>query len=607
MISSGLFVLPGLAYAEAGPGVILSYAIAAMLILPALLCQAELASAMPKAGATYVFIERSLGTFPGVFAGLASWFSLALKAAFALVGIGALARLVWPGAHPLLIKFVALGFCVGFTALNCLTVKGVGRAQIVMVAGLLVVLVGFVAFGAGSQAVRLEHFGGMFREGPLRIAATAGVVFVSFGGLTATADISGEVRRAARTVPLGMLSALVIVGLLYVASVSITVGVCPPEELARNYTPLSLAAGKLFGPAGVVILALAGMLAFVTTANGGILEASRSPLAMARDGLLPGFIQHDSRRFGTPFVSVLLTGGFMVLAITVLSIENLVKVASTMLLVLYALTCLSVLTMRQSRIQNYRPLFRAPLGPTLPLAGVVLYGFLIVDMGTVPLLTTAGFATCGLLWWLVYLRPRIRRESALVYMVRRLVAREIYRSDLEEELKHISLQRDEIEHDRFDRIIQNCEILDLPGPTAAKTLFRRAAELLAPRLGVDADDLAARLAKREKESSTILQPGLAIPHIIVPGKGVFDILPVRSRGGIIFEPDQPYVKTAFILAGSADERNYHLRALMAIAHITQEPDFASRWQAAPDIEHLRDLLLLSGRSRDHSRESPSDG
>ena len=87
MISSGLFVLPALAYAKAGPAVILSYLFASILIIPSAFSQAELATAMPRAGGTYFYVERSLGPIWGLFGGLANWFSVALKSAFAIVGM----------------------------------------------------------------------------------------------------------------------------------------------------------------------------------------------------------------------------------------------------------------------------------------------------------------------------------------------------------------------------------------------------------------------------------------------------------------------------------------------------------------------------------------
>jgi mannitol/fructose-specific phosphotransferase system IIA component (Ntr-type) len=358
------------------------------------------------------------------------------------------------------------------------------------------------------------------------------------------------------------------------------------------------------GPAGTILLAAAAILAFVTTANGGMLESSRSPVAMSRDGLLPRFLQISSSRFGTPYVSVLVTAAAMVLVIVGLSIENLVKVASTMLLVLYVLICLSVVIMRTSRIQNYRPTFRAPLVPYLPVAGIAVYVFLIADMGLLPLATAAVFALGGAVWWALYVRPGYQRESALVYMVKAILAKDLRRSRLEEELKEIAFERDEVQHDRFDQLLQRCAVLDLEESVSAEQMLSRAAEELARRNDMDVDKLRAMLIQRERTSPTVLQPGLAVPHVVVEGRDLFDLVLVRCREGVTFEQEAEPVRTAFVLIGSADQRNFHLRALMAIAHIVQEHDFVRRWMAAEHTEQLRDLLLLSDRRRQAS-EAPA--
>ena len=129
-------------------------------------------------------------------------------------------------------------------------------------------------------------------------------------------------------------------------------------------------------------------------------------------------------------------------------------------------------------------------------------------------------------------------------------------------------------------------------------MFSAVAESLAKRLNVSAEALREKLITREKESSTVLQPGMAIPHIVIEGEHLFDIMLVRCREGVTFKEGQPPVQAVFILVGSPDERNYHLRALMAIGHIVQEPNFMQRWLTAPGAEHLRDILLLSTRKRD---------
>ena len=97
----------------------------------------------------------------------------------------------------------------------------------------------------------------------------------------------------------------------------------------------------------------------------------------------------------------------------------------------------------------------------------------------------------------------------------------------------------------------------------------------------------------------MISPGRAIPHVVVEGEGLFELLLVRCREGVKFGQGKGHVHAAFVLVGSADERNYHLRALMAIAHIAQEEAFEDRWLSAPEAEGLRDICLLSDRKRDH--------
>ncbi len=615
MISSGLFVLPGQAFKVCGAAVVLAYGLAALMVIPALLSQAELATAMPRSGGTYFFIERSMGALPGTLAGLANWLSLALKSAFAMIGIGAFAQLIWPDADltpeqwEWLIKGVAIVFCVVFTALNVFSVRMAGWLQVVMVFGLLGVLGVFAVAGLPSIQQH-PNFDNVLGKGFDSVLATAALIFVSFGGLTKVAGVAEEVRRPGHNVPRAMFLAYIVVSLLYILVVFVVVGVMDAEQLSAgpygNLTPVSVAAGSFFGRGGLVVLSAAAMLAFVTTGNAGILSASRSPLAMSRDGLLPRRFAKVSRRFGTPYVSVLLTGGFMIAMIALLRISDLVKVASTMMLILFLLVNVAVLVMRGSRLQNYRPLYRSPLYPWVQIAGVLIYaalvGMLAAKLGPVPLLTAGGFIVAALVWYFVYVRPRSSRESALVYMVRNVVAKEIYRSELEAELRDIAIHRDEVAQDRFDHLVTDCDILDLPDAATADELFDVAAEMLALRLHKSKESLVEGFRNREDTSSTVIQPGLAIPHVIVEGKELFDILPVRCREGIRFAEDQAPVQTAFILVGSADERNYHLRALMAIAQIVQEKGFLTRWLEAQSLEHLRDILLLSTRTRDGAKK-----
>lgn len=598
MISSGLFVLPGIAFAKAGPAVILAYLLASLMVIPGLLSKAELSTAMPKAGGTYFFIERSLGPAAGVFGGLANWFSLSLKSAFALMGMGIFAVLLYPEITEMQIKLVAVGCCLFFTAINLISVKGTGRLQIGLVLGLIGLLLFYLIQGIG--AINLHRFSPFMPRGFSSVFATAGLVFISFGGVTKVASIAEEAKDPRRSIPLGMLLAFLVVSLLYFLVVSVTVGVVDASALSGSRIPISLGASSLMGTLGGALMALAALVAFVTTANAGILSASRFPMAMSRDQLLPEPFQRVSSRFKTPHVSILLTSAFMTCTILFLSLEDLIKTASTLMIFLFMFVNISHIIMRASKIPNYRPSFRAPLYPWLQILGIVVYGFLILEMGRVPLIITAAFILLGYVWYLAYVRARVSRQSALMHVVERVTARELADDTLRGELREILMERDQIVEDRFDRLIRAAEILDLDHGLKAEELFRKVSQVLSGRLQMDADRLFQLFVDREKQSSTVIRPGLAIPHVIVPGEHLFQIVLVRCREGIHFPQVPKPVHTMFILVDSIDERNYHLRALMAIAQVVQEADFENRWLSARDAEALRDVILLSGRKRDES-------
>jgi mannitol/fructose-specific phosphotransferase system IIA component (Ntr-type) len=106
-----------------------------------------------------------------------------------------------------------------------------------------------------------------------------------------------------------------------------------------------------------------------------------------------------------------------------------------------------------------------------------------------------------------------------------------------------------------------------------------------------------KLINREEESSTVLTPHLAIPHIILKGENKFEVLLARSQRGVYFSEKAPEVKIIFVIAGSKDERQFHLRSLAAIAQIVQHPDFQDKWLNAQNIESLRDVILLADRYR----------
>jgi APA family basic amino acid/polyamine antiporter len=604
MISSGLFVLPAVIYAMAGNDVVWGYALAGIMVFPTLFSKAELATAMPKAGGTYFFVQRSLGPLVGSFAGFAGWFSISFKGAFALMGMGAFFKLFYPDLEEQHIKYIALGLVVVFTLLNLWDSGHAGTMQNILVAGLLGTLIFFIV--AGLPQTGQESSSGNFLplDWTLTVSA-AGMVFVSFGGVTKVAALAGEVKNPGKNLPGGMFASFFVVLTLYILAVFVTVEVLDSPTLSETLIPLSLAGDAVAGIVGLVLLSVGAILSFATTANAAILSASRTPYSMSKDHILPHIFKNTATKKEIPWFSILATGIFMAIVILGLELEYLVKAASTMMLILFFLDNISVILMRESRISSYRPSFKMPLYPLFPILGMAASLFLIIGMHVVAWYVAGGFIAASLIWYLIYCRKQEITDNAMIRIVERIMNREIkstakikesHNPSLHEELTEILLERDDIKADRFDQLIRSAQVLDLPGPMELDELFEQLSELLAQRLDISKDDAWEKLHSRERDSTTALEPRLAIPHIVLDGPG-FDIIPVRVKGGVHFNADAENVRVIFALAGARDERNFHLKCLMAIAQIMQDDAFEKDWNSARDEEELKNLILLTKRRR----------
>jgi basic amino acid/polyamine antiporter, APA family len=591
MLSSGLFILPGLAHAQVGDAVILSYFLAAILATVGMLCQAELASAMPKTGGTYFYVTRSMGPAVGTVYGLITVLALALKSSFELIGMAAYTA-------PFVdidIRLLALVLCVCLLAANMVGAKVTGRVQVVLVFAILAALGIYVI--KGLPEVQIQHFG-YFPSGDnyLGVLATAGFVFVSYGGLLKVASIAEEVQDAGRILPKAMVISLGIVILCYTLVIVVTTGVLPDEVFEHSLTPIPDGAAVFLGEWGAILLSIAAILAFASAANAGILGASRYPLALSRDQMLPEKFGEMHPRFGTPYQAILLVGILMICALF-LNIQVIIKAASAVLILTYIFPCLAIIIMRESRLQNYQPVYAVPWYPWLPIAGVIGFSAILISIGKEAMIVAGSLLLGGWIIYWFYGRIRATREYALMHLVERITATELTDHSLETELKDIVRERDDIMKDRFDHMIEACPVIDINGSMSMAAFFSRAAEAMADHLHMDQETLLNRFLQREKESSTVLSPFLAIPHIIISGEKEFDILLARSKEGIEFPGASPNVHAVFLLVGSKDERSFHLRSLAAIAQIVQDRNFEKQWIQAKNEEVLRDIVLLGKRRR----------
>jgi amino acid transporter len=237
------------------------------------------------------------------------------------------------------------------------------------------------------------------------VLAGAGFVFVSFGGLLKVASLAEEVKNPGKILPLGMIAALAAAWALYMAVIFITVGVLDGGKLAGSLTPLSDAARVSIGEGGRILLAVIAILAFSSAANAGIMGASRYPLALARDGLLPHYFGMINERFKTPHYAIIVTGVLMITALF-LDIQVIIKAASSVLILTYIFACLAVIILRESHLVNYQPRMKSPLYPWIQIVGIFGFFLLLYEIGKNAIVISIVLIIGGLFVYWFYGRIR---------------------------------------------------------------------------------------------------------------------------------------------------------------------------------------------------------
>ena len=274
----------------------------------------------------------------------------------------------------------------------------------------------------------------------------------------------------------------------------------------------------------------------------------------------------------------------------------LVEVASTSLILTYILANISIIIMRESKLINYKPQYKAPFYPYVQVIGIILYSFLILEIGKEALLATLIFILLSLIVYWFYGRKRRQKEFALLHVIERIIDRNLTGVSLEKELRKILRERDSIKEDQFDKIIKKSIILDFTEEINYKEVYEVVAEKLETKLNLKKKKIVGMLIDKEKKYSSVINESVAIPHIIIKGKNKFEIVIVRGQKGIIY-PDEKKPYIVFILIGSMDERNFHLKALSAIAQIVYNKNFKDEWLNAKNKDVLKEIILMSRRER----------
>ncbi|MEU0334124.1 amino acid permease [Streptomyces sp. NPDC006193] len=338
MLGAGVFSAPGPAARAAGPGLLLGLAVAAVVAYCNAVSSARLAARHPASGGTYVYGRERLGPFWGYLAGWAFVVGKSASCAAMALTVGAYVR---PGnAHA-----VAVAAVVALTAVNCLGVRRSAWLTRVVVAVVLAVLAAVVVVCLGSGRAVAGRLDVSLATGAGGVLQAAGLLFFAFAGYARIATLAEEVRDPARTIPRAVPVALGIVLVVYACVAVAALGVLGAGRLGQATAPLAEAVRAAGAPglvpvvrAGAAVAALGSLLAL-------ILGVSRTTLAMARDGHLPGALAAVHPRLRVPHRAEAAVGAVVAVLAATVDVRGAIGFSSFGVLAYYAVANASAWTL----------------------------------------------------------------------------------------------------------------------------------------------------------------------------------------------------------------------------------------------------------------------
>ena len=439
IIGTGIFVLTGHAAAEwAGPAIMISFVITGTLCAFVALCYAELASALPVSGSAYSYSYASMGEIVAWVMGVLMLLEYGLAAATVAVGwsgyfcsllgdnmgihIPAALTAAWgvpvtnaAGAVVAtgIVNLPAI-FIVGcVTALLVVGVSESATVNNIIVAIKLTVVISFIVIGSRfvhpsnwhplvpaqipapppGTPMDIGHQIGRAlwdvltgakssRYGLTGVIHGAAVIFFAYVGFEAVSTAGAEARNPAKDMPIGILGALVICTILYIATSAVLVGIVPYQSL-DNPAPIATAVDQLGMPWFAVLVKIGAICGLSSVTLVLLYGQTRVFYTMARDGLLPPLIAKVHPVLKTPWINTIIVGCFTATCAGFLGLDTLSDVTNVGSLAAFAIVCITVIYLRVSNPDMVRP-FRTPLFPITPILGVIMCSILLMSLMAVP-------------------------------------------------------------------------------------------------------------------------------------------------------------------------------------------------------------------------------
>lgn len=422
VIGAGIFVITGQAAATmAGPAIVLSFLIGAVMVGITALIYAELSSAYPVAGSAYSFSFASLGE---VFAWFVGW-NLLLEYGVATAAVatgwsGYLRRFLEESMGIVVPKALsgaynpAAGTYIDISAfviilvifyLLAIGIKESARVNTAIVTIKLFVLITFVV--VGLPHVNFNNLSNFFPFGWEGVWHAASLIIFAYLGFDAISTVAEETKNPTRNIPLGLILSLVL-SVIFFILVSFTLTAIVPYQELNVPDALAFALYKVNEPFAANIIALGAVITITTVMLVMGLGFTRILFALSRDGLLPSMLSNVHPKYNTPYKATLIGGVLLSVMAGLIPLKILAELVNIGTLFAYLMVTISIIVLRyQNRI---KPAFRVPAFKILVPLNIILIIFIIAGL---PFQTWIRFFGWSIIGFIIYALYNVKKHKSL--------------------------------------------------------------------------------------------------------------------------------------------------------------------------------------------------
>ncbi|MFO7966877.1 MAG: amino acid permease [Archaeoglobaceae archaeon] len=440
MIGAGIFALTGIAAGVAGPAVMLAFLLNGIIATFTGLAYAELGSAIPEAGGSYIWVKEAMGDHFGFLAGWCDWAAHTIACSLYAVTFGAflseyIVRIVGFTAIPqmTLLNISALLIVSFLTYVNYIGAKESGRLGGFVTIFKVAILVVFAAFGIYKTFLNPSWIAAyttpsFLPNGFAGLLAAMGLTFIAFEGYEIIVQSGEEVKKPDRNIPRAIIISLWTAVVIYIVVAFSLLGSVEAETPSWIYlgtlgefSLIRVADGIM--PFGALLIIVGGLVSTVSAMNATIYSSSRVSFALGRIGYLPANLARINEKTRTPHYSIFFS--FLIIAaMTLAPIEAVASAASIMFLILFIMVSYVLILLRFRRPDLNRA-FKMPLVPYLPVVAIitqiVIGYFLVTEVkhGELALTVAIGWIIFGTMVYFAYSekekKGRIAEETRTVY------------------------------------------------------------------------------------------------------------------------------------------------------------------------------------------------